>query len=80
MVQRIHCIGVCAALVLGATAAEADSPKGRVVTLAPVPIVGRVQRPTAAVDVSRIEPKFTLGEPREPFLDRISKACSRDPY
>ena len=54
--------------------------KGRVVTISEVTIVGRVQKPIAAVDVSRIQPKLTLGELRQPFLDRIEKALYNDPF
>ena len=54
--------------------------KGRVVTISEVTIVGRVQKPIAAVDVSRIQPKLTLAELRQPFLERIEKAISRDPF
>ena len=60
--------------------AFADSQKGRVVTISEVTIVGRVQKPIAAVDVSRIQPKLTLAELRQPFLERIEKAISRDPF
>ena len=34
----------------------------------------------AAVDVSRIQPKLTLAELRQPFLDRIEKALYKDPF
>jgi len=54
--------------------------KGRVVTISEVTIVGRVQKPIAAVDVSRIQPKLTLAELRQPFLDRIEKAIYNDPF
>ena len=54
--------------------------KGRVVTISEVTIVGRVQKPIAAVDVSRIQPKLTLAELRQPFLDRIEKAVYKDPF
>ena len=54
--------------------------KGRVVTISEVTIVGRVQKPIAAVDVSRIQPKLTLAELRQPFIDRIEKAISHDPF
>ena len=54
--------------------------KPRVVTITEITIVGRVQKPIAAVDVSRIQPKLTLAELRQPFLDRIEKAISRDPF
>lgn len=51
-----------------------------VITLAEVKITGRVQKPIAAVDVSRIQPKLTLAELRQPFLERIEKAIYRDPF
>ena len=54
--------------------------KSRVVTISEVTIVGRVQKPIAAVDVSRIQPKLTLAELRQPFLHRIEKALYQDPF
>jgi hypothetical protein len=51
-----------------------------VITLAEVTITGRIQKPIAAVDVSRIQPKLTLAELRQPFLDRIEKAIYQDPF
>ena len=80
MAARI--IGICigSALLLGSLPALADGAKGRVVTISEVTIVGRVQKPIAAVDVSRIQPKLTLAELRQPFLQRIEKAISRDPF
>jgi hypothetical protein len=45
-----------------------------------ITIVGRVQKPIAAVDVAKIEPKLTLAELRQPFLDRIEEAVRRDPF
>lgn len=66
--------------VLLAPAAALAQKKGRVVTISEVTIVGRVQKPIAAVDVSRIQPKLTLAELRQPFLDRIEKAISHDPF
>ncbi len=54
--------------------------KSRVVTISEVTIVGRVQKPIAAVDVSRIQPKLTLAELKQPFIERIEKAISRDPF
>ena len=66
--------------VLGASGSAMAQKKSRVVTISEVTIVGRVQKPIAAVDVSRIQPKLTLAELRQPFLDRIEKAISRDPF
>jgi hypothetical protein len=54
--------------------------KGRVVTISEVTIVGRVQKPIAAVDVSRIQPRLTMAELRQKFIDRIEKALYRAPF
>lgn len=69
-----------AIVVLGTNGSAAAQSKGRVVTISEVTIVGRVQKPIAAVDVSRIQPKLTLSELRQPFLQRIERALSRDPF
>jgi len=68
------------ALGLFVPAAALAQKKPRVVTISEVTIVGRVQKPIAAVDVSRIQPKLTLAELRQPFLDRIEKAVYNDPF
>lgn len=67
-------------LVLFSSEKAFAQKKGRVVTISEVTIVGRVQKPIAAVDVSRIQPKLTLAELRQPFLDRIEKAIYNDPF
>ncbi|HEY3257174.1 MAG TPA: hypothetical protein VGJ91_24620 [Polyangiaceae bacterium] len=71
--------GLLLAALFSAAPAAAQK-KGRVVTISEVTIVGRVQKPIAAVDVSRIQPKLTLAELRQPFLDRIEKAIYNDPF
>jgi hypothetical protein len=68
------------AVVSAFTADAFAQKKPRVVTISEVTIVGRVQKPIAAVDVSRIQPKLTLAELRQPFLDRIEKAVYNDPF
>ncbi|MEP7050373.1 MAG: hypothetical protein ABJB12_08480 [Pseudomonadota bacterium] len=68
------------AVLLASASAFAQKKGGRVVTISEVTIVGRVQKPIAAVDVSRIQPKLTLAELRQPFLDRIEKAIYHDPF
>jgi hypothetical protein len=45
-----------------------------------ITIVGRVQKPIAAVDVAKIQAKLTLAELRQPFLDRIEEAVRKDPF
>ena len=73
-----------ALVTIGGTAAAQDKGKESkqrgVITLAEVTITGRIQKPIAAVDVSRIAPKLTLAELRQPFLDRIEQAVYRDPF
>jgi hypothetical protein len=73
-----------AVMAIGGTAAAQDKGKGGgqrgVITLAEVTITGRIQKPIAAVDVSRIAPKLTLAELRQPFLDRIEQAVYKDPF
>lgn len=63
----------------GASVAHAQEDRG-VITLAEVTITGRIQKPIAAVDVNRIQPKLTLAELRQPFLDRIEQAIYADPF
>ena len=60
--------------------AQAQEKKGGVITIGEVTIVGRVQKPIASVDVSKIQPKLTLAELRQPFLDRIEEATKHDPF
>ena len=72
--------GAVFALALAVPFAASAQKKPRVVTISEVTIVGRVQKPIAAVDVSRIQPKLTLAELRQPFLDRIEKAVYNDPF
>ncbi len=73
------------ALAASSTASAQDKGKGAttqrgVITLAEITITGRIQKPIAAVDVSRIQPKLTLAELRQPFLDRIEQAILKDPF
>lgn len=67
-----------AALVLVPAVASAQQ-KGPL-TIGEVTIVGRVQKPVAAVDVSKIQPKLTLAELRQPFLERIEEAARKEPF
>jgi hypothetical protein len=52
----------------------------QVLQVGEITIVGRVQKPIAAVDVAKIQPKLTLAELRQPFLDRIEEAVRKDPF
>jgi hypothetical protein len=61
--------------------AEAQTkPQNGVLQVGEITIVGRVQKPIAAVDVAKIQPKLTLAELRQPFLDRIEEAVHKDPF
>jgi hypothetical protein len=71
--------GALLGLVLFFTHSPA-SAQGRVVTISEVTIVGRVQKPIAAVDVSRIQPRLTLAELKQSFRDRIERALYRAPF
>ncbi|HSN98298.1 MAG TPA: hypothetical protein VLS89_08365 [Candidatus Nanopelagicales bacterium] len=71
----VAAIGVC-----GAAEAQERGKQRGVITLSEVTITGRIQKPIAAVDVSRIQPKLTLAELRQPFLDRIEQAIYKDPF
>ena len=74
-------VSACAlAIGIALSSPASAQKKGRVITISEVTIVGRVQKPIAAVDVSRIQPKLTLAELRQPFLSRIEKVISRDPF
>jgi hypothetical protein len=77
------CQGLLTVVVLSSSAvafAEKAPSKSRVVTISEVTIVGRIQKPIAAVDVSRIQPKLTLAELRQPFLQKIEEAIYRSPF
>ncbi|NUQ76461.1 MAG: hypothetical protein HUU21_23225 [Polyangiaceae bacterium] len=70
-----------ALLSASGAAAQEKARGGRgVITLTEVTITGRIQKPIAAVDVSRIQPKLTLAELRQPFLDRIEAAIYKEPF
>lgn len=68
------------ALGVSASASAQEKKQRGVITLAEVTITGRIQKPIAAVDVSRIQPKLTLAELRQPFLDRIEQAIYQEPF
>jgi len=70
-----------------ASTAFAQQPKGGnkgggggVLNVGEITIVGRVQKPIASVDVSKIPAKLTLAELRQPFLDRIEEAVIHEPF
>ncbi|HEU4410513.1 MAG TPA: hypothetical protein VFS43_34985 [Polyangiaceae bacterium] len=54
--------------------------RANVIELNEITITGRVQKPVAAVDISRLAPKLSLTELRQPFLDQVEQALYRDPF
>jgi hypothetical protein len=77
---QIASIVAAAAAVLSLAPSAHAQRKERVITISEVTIVGRVQKPIASVDVNKIQPKLTLAELRQPFLDRIEAAVTKDPF
>jgi hypothetical protein len=83
--NRVHRIVVAlvagTAIVALGQVAHADG-KGQqgILQIGEITIVGRVQKPIAAVDVAKIQPKLTLAELRQPFLDKIEEATRKDPF
>jgi hypothetical protein len=61
-------------------AVQRQTKQQSVLQVGEITIVGRVQKPIAAVDVAKIQPKLTLAELRQPFLDRIEEAVRKDPF
>ncbi len=68
------------ALAQDSGAQRAVKQQSGVLQVGEITIVGRVQKPIAAVDVAKIQPKLTLAELRQPFLDRIEEAVKKDPF
>jgi hypothetical protein len=82
-------IGTAMGIVALSGFARADDQSGAqratkqqqgVLQIGEITIVGRVQKPIAAVDVAKIQPKLTLAELRQPFLDKIEEAARKDPF
>jgi hypothetical protein len=65
---------------LGSGAAGAAPVKGHAVTLDDLVIIGRIQKPLATVEISRVPPKLTLTELKQTFTVEIEHAATRDPY
>lgn len=81
--MRLGSALVVSAVALGALLWSPDAraqKAGKVITIGEVTIVGRVQKPIASVDVSKIRPKLTLAELKQPFLHRIEEAAKKDPF
>jgi hypothetical protein len=77
---RAAAVLVIAAFAPSARADGKSPANSNVLQIGEITIVGRVQKPIAAVDVAKIQPKLTLAELRQPFLDRIEEAVHKDPF
>jgi hypothetical protein len=80
VVTGVACAASVASAQDTAPAARPTKPQQGVLQVGEITIVGRVQKPIAAVDVAKIQPKLTLAELRQPFLDRIEEAVRKDPF
>lgn len=69
-----------ALLSFSSLAAAQRKSSGGPITIGEITIVGRVPKPVAAVDVSKIQPKLALAELKQPFLERIEAATKREPF
>lgn len=83
--HRCFRLASTAALLLVSVLASAQEKKNEpasrgVLQIGEIQIVGRVQKPIASVDVGKLQPKLTLAELRQPFLNRIEAAVVRDPF
>lgn len=78
---------VAIALTLGtlSSAALAEGPVKTRPARGPIVVEGLIinlkpPRPVAAVDVTRIAPKLTLSELRQPLVGRIEEAIEKEPF
>ncbi len=59
---------------------RASKAQANVLQIGEITIVGRVQKPIAAVDVAKLQPKLTLSELTKSFVGRIETAVNKDPF
>lgn len=71
--------GTLVAMASATVRAEEKAPNG-VLTLKEHVIYGRVARPVAALEVSRIAPHPELSLPRESLIDRIEGSVQQEPF
>jgi hypothetical protein len=77
---RVASIVATALLMLAEGRASAEDKKGRVIVLKEVEIVGRIQKPIASVEASKLQPKLTLHELRQPLITGVEEAIKHDPF
>ena len=75
VLQLVLAIAAVTVVAAPATAfAEKKKKPNEVVVLPDQTVTGRVAGPRVAVEISRLTPSFTLGEPHPPFAEKISQA------
>ena len=77
--RQLLSLSVVAVSLLVSSAAFAQK-KSKVVEINEITITGRVHKPVAAVDISKIAPKVALSELRQPFLEKIEQVLLTDPF
>jgi hypothetical protein len=65
------------ALVGGASAEETG---GRTIRIQGLVIIGRLPRPMAVMDASKVQPHLTAGELKQDFSGRIELATETEPF
>jgi hypothetical protein len=79
--MRLHPVWLAAALVYTALPASAQEASGTgSFTLPTVTIVGRIQRPVAAIEVNRVRPAPATAQFKQPFAEAIATAVRADPF
>jgi hypothetical protein len=70
----------CPALAQDKSPQRGSKAQANVLQIGEITIVGRVQKPIAAVDVAKLQPKLTLSELTKSFVLRIETATNKDPF
>ena len=71
---------VALALFSLAGVASAEETGGRTIRMKEFIIVGRLPRPMAVMDASKVTPHLTLGELKQDFSGRIELATENEPF
>src|SRR5262245_31302201 len=79
--MRLRPMLLAAAISCVAAGAQAEGTSGNgSFTLPPITIVGRIQRPIAAVDVNRVPPTLPTVQQKPPSVEAIARAVGADPF
>lgn len=73
------CLSI-SSVALADDAAPEKQPLRGVITLPPYEIVGHPARPQASIAVSRIEPRLTLVELKQLFVERIERSVLKGAF